>query len=195
MSQDEERALGQALTRAVAGRTISLVGNARSLLDGRLGPQIDAGCVVRLNSGVPIRPAAQGRRTDIHCFSTRSSLEDNLRRAGWRVRWKRRSLDDAFSIWMSKMERETATRAGQAFYPLSMVAALDAQLGAPSSVGAKALHMLFTLTEGEIHLFGFDFKASTTFYRKRENRGPHNWDAERAFALSLAETGRVFIHG
>ncbi|MFP5077245.1 hypothetical protein ACLE20_08040 [Rhizobium sp. YIM 134829] len=195
MSEDEEGALRRALMAVVAGRPISLVGNARSLLDQTHGVEIDRGCVVRLNSGVPIHAAAQGRRTDIHCFSTRSSLEENLRRATWRVRWKRRSLDRAFSVWMSKMERETATDPGQAFYPLDMVAALDARLGAPSSVGAKALDMLVELTDSEIRLFGFDFKASTTFYRKRENRGPHDWEAERDFALSLAKTGRVIIRG
>ncbi|MBB4276715.1 hypothetical protein [Rhizobium mongolense] len=181
------------LRRVIAGRKISLVGNAASLLSSRYGAQIDDGCVVRINSGVPIRPAAQGRRVDIHCFSTRSSFLYNMGRASWRVRLKRRYFDNAFSVWMSAVERDLCENPQQAFYPIALLDDLTARLGAPPSIGSRALHMLTELTEAEVWLFGFDFKESTSFYRQKENRGPHDWAAEREYAYSLVRDGRIVL--
>lgn len=191
-SQDEDQ-LRFNLRQIVAGRKISLVGNAASLLSSRFGAQIDDECVVRLNSGVPIRPVAQGRRVDIHCFTTRSSLLHNMKRASWRVRLKRRYFDKAFSVWMSAMERDLCENPQQAFYPLALLNDLTARLGASPSVGSRALHMLTELTDAEIWLFGFDFKESMTYYRQKENRGPHDWAAEREYAYSLVREGRVVL--
>ena len=193
MNDFDSRQLGEMLNQIIGGRTVSLVGNAASLLSTNLGEQIDAGCVVRLNSGIPIRPTAQGRNIDIHCFSTRSSLEQNLRKAPWRVRLRRRYLNNAFSVWMSGSERETCTDPQQAFMPLDMREDLLRRFGANPSVGASTLHMLSELTGAEIRLFGFDFKETTTFYRRRENRGPHNWEAERDYAMMLCRKGRIQI--
>lgn len=191
-SQDEDQFCLN-LRRIVAGRNISLVGNAASLLSSRFGAQIDEGCVVRLNSGVPIRPAAQGRRVDIHCFSTRSSFLYNMKRAPWRVRLKSRYFDRAFSVWMSAKERDLCENPQQAFYPMAMLNDLSARLGASPSVGSRALHMLTELTDSEVCLFGFDFKESTTYYRQKENRGPHDWAAEREYAFSLVREGRIVL--
>lgn len=193
MTADNVSPLRNDLTRIISGRPVSLVGNAASLLTSRLGTQIDQGCVVRLNSGIPISPAAQGRRVDIHCFSTRSSLAMNLKKAKWRVRLKRGYFNKAFSVWMSGSERETCDDPQQAFYPLALLHELTNRLGAEPSVGAKTLHMLIELTDAHILMFGFDFKQSTSFYRRKENRGPHDWAAEQDYALSLHQKGRVSL--
>ncbi|WP_055663914.1 hypothetical protein [Jannaschia seosinensis] len=190
---DDASALRADLDRVIAGRPISLVGNARSLLDTGHGAAIDRGCVVRLNSGIPVRRSAQGRRIDIHCFSTRPSLEYNLRRGGWRTWLRRGYFRNAFPIWMSGLDRETCQDPAQAFYPTELLDALTERLGARPSVGAMALDMLVRLTDAPITLYGFDFKTSTTFYRKRENRGPHDWEAERRIAMALAEEGRIAV--
>jgi len=184
--------LKENLQTIIAGRRLSLVGNAASLLRLKQGAEIDAGCVVRLNSGIPIHKSAQGRRTDVHCFSTRSSLRYNLGRATWRVRLRQNHFDNVFSIWMSPDERETADPQ-QEFYPMSLCQELTERLGAAPSVGAKTLHMLAELTDADIRVFGFDFKTSTTFYRTKENLGPHNWHGERNFALSLVRKGRITL--
>ncbi|TCU21215.1 hypothetical protein EV130_11172 [Rhizobium azibense] len=181
------------LRSVIAGRRVSLVGNAASLLTTRFGQQIDDGCVVRINSGVPIRPAAQGRRIDIHCFSTRSSFLYNMGRASWRVRLKRRYFDGVFSVWMSAMERELCEDPQQAFYPIALLDDLTARLGASPSMGSRALHMLTELTEAEIWMFGFDFKESVSYYRRKDNRGPHDWAAERDYTYSLVREGRVVL--
>ncbi|WP_435168748.1 glycosyltransferase family 29 protein [Falsirhodobacter sp. 1013] len=190
--QDSKLDLKSELQKVIAGRRLSLVGNAASLLRQRLGEEIDSGCVIRLNSGIPIHKRAQGRRTDIHCFSTRSSLQYNLGRATWRVRLRRNHFNDKFSVWMSPDDRETA-EPGQAFYPMPLCDELTERLGATPSVGAKTLHMLSELTDAEIRVFGYDFKTTTTFYRTKENLGPHNWQGEQDFALSLVRAGRISL--
>lgn len=187
MIRDEQASdLRADLERIIADRPVSVVGNAASLLTSRFGPLIDKGCVFRMNCGVPIRASAQGRRVDVHCFTNRPSFVYNMSRAQWRVRLKRRYFDGAYPVWMGETERETCDNPRQAFYPVTMLHALTAELGAKPSVGARVLHMLAELTQAELRIFGFDFKLSTSFYRTRENRGPHDWDAEREFALSLA---------
>lgn len=194
MTAIDETRLSANLVRIIAERPVSLVGNAASLLTSNFGPLIDTGCVVRMNSGIPVRPAAQGRRIDIHCFSTRPSLDRNLRLAPWRIRFRRGYLRDAYPVWMSQSDRSEATDPDQAFYPLRLWEDLAASLGARPSVGVAAFHMLSALTNAELHLFGFDFKASGTYYRSEDNKGPHDWAAERDFVLETVERNgwRIF---
>ena len=195
MADTDPLVLREALARVIAGRPVSVVGNATSLLATRHGALIDRGCVLRMNAGVPVRAAAQGRRVDIHCFSTRPNLRYNLGRASWRVWLRRGYFDRAFSVWMSDAERETCADPGQAFYPLALSRELAARFGTRPSTGARVLHMLAELTGAEVAIFGFDFKESPSFYRTKENRGPHDWEAERQFALALAEARGWTIHG
>lgn len=50
----------------LAGQSVAVVGNAKSLLAADLGPQIDAhDVIIRLNKGFVQVPAAQGQRTDM----------------------------------------------------------------------------------------------------------------------------------
>lgn len=185
----EER-LRLELSRVIAGRPISIVGNATSLLTKAHGATIDSGCVLRMNAGIPIDNKAQGRRTDIHCFSNMPSLQTNLgsARGKW-LRWRNvRSFNNALRIWMNLAKREMSEDPDQLFYPEESWQRLAEVLHAPPSVGAMVLDMVATFAEeAEVHVFGFDFKNSTTFYRKRDKLGHHDWDAERNFANDLCE--------
>lgn len=94
---------------------------------------------------------------------------------------------------MSHKDREDCRNPAQHFYPMEMHDALSARLGVKPSVGAMALDMLVRLTDAPITLFGFDFKRTTTFYRRRENRGSHNWETERCVAFEYIGSGRVTL--
>jgi hypothetical protein len=180
------------LEAVIGGRNIAIVGNATSIFKTKHGSEIDECCVVRLNSGVPIWTKAQGKKIDVHCFSTPSTFNTNMRKARWLIRFRRGYFASATSIWTGREEREVAA-ANQLFYPIDMLDYLTSQFGAKPSVGARALHIFSELTDAPITLFGFDFKESESFYRKRDNRGPHNWDAERDYARGLARVGRIKI--
>lgn len=184
------------LNRTIGGRTVSVVGNAASLLASRHGELIDSGCVLRMNAGVPVDQTAQGRNVDIHCFSARPNLDRNMQQARrrWLLRPSSSYFDRALSIWMSPQLREQCEDSGQLFYPLALFNQLADELGAPPSVGAMALHMLFCLTEAEVRVFGFDFKESPSFYRKRDNKGPHDWAAERRLLSALVQERRWTVY-
>jgi hypothetical protein len=188
MLDENESRLKLLLDRTITGRPVSVVGNAASLLTGNHGKLIDSGCVLRMNAGVPVSRNAQGNDIDIHCFSARPNFDTNMQRARrhWLLSPRRDYFDQALSVWMCPELRDLCQDAHQLFYPLTMWRRLADELGAAPSVGAMALHMLSCLTQAETRIFGFDFKDSPTFYRKRENRGPHDWAAERRFVLSLA---------
>ncbi len=187
---NNEDRLRSELQGILADRPLSIVGNASSLLAGTHGSLIDAGCVLRMNAGIPVNRKAQGHRTDIHCFSTMPVLQRNLRRARGRLlRWRNAGLfDKALRIWMHPNQRDTCDDLGQLFYPVRCWERLVETLGAPPSVGAMALDMVALFAgRPEVRIFGFDFKTSTTFYRKRDKKGHHDWSADRRFALALSE--------
>jgi CDP-diacylglycerol pyrophosphatase len=65
-----------ALAADVSGKTIALVGNARSLLQAKHGKRIDeADIVIRINSAPTSAPESHGRRTDWHALAIRNSRE------------------------------------------------------------------------------------------------------------------------
>ncbi|MEP9388923.1 hypothetical protein [Mesorhizobium sp. KR9-304] len=186
---DEDR-LRLELGRVVAGRPLSIVGNATSLLASTHGALIDSGCVLRMNAGIPINRKAQGRRTDIHCFSTMPALQMNLGSAKGRwLRWRNAgSFHNALRIWMHPENRDLCEDPEQLFYPEWRWRQLADILHAPPSVGAMALDMVAMFAgQTDVRIFGFDFKSSTTFYRKRDKKGHHDWSAERQFALALTQ--------
>lgn len=186
----DEARLRFELERILAGRPLSIVGNARSLLAGTHGRLIDSGCVLRMNAGIPVNRKAQGRRTDIHCFNAMPVLSKNLRSARWGwLRWRNAGyFRNALSIWMHPRYRDLCEDPTQLFYPEDYWQRLADTLHAPPSVGAMALDMIASLTsQADVSIFGFDFKDSATFYRKVDKKGHHDWDAERRFVLGLAE--------
>jgi hypothetical protein len=184
---DDEQELSSRLEQVIAGRCVSVVGNASSLLGSRHGALIDSGCVLRMNAGIPVKRAAQGQQVDIHCFSNRPSLEMNIRRRRRHLLLRRRSdfFEGALSIWMGLDARELCDDPRQLFYPKRLAEQLSADLGARPSTGIAVLQMLSEAPPPHVRIFGFDFKATTTYYRKNENRGPHDWEAERRLALSI----------
>jgi hypothetical protein len=189
--------LHAALSEAIAGRPVAIVGNATSILGRSDGHLIDSGCVLRMNAGIPVKRASQGAKVDIHCFSTRPTLERNLKKArrGW-LPWRNTNyFRDAIGIWMNPQFRDQVSDRDQLFYPIDRWERLADTLKAPPSVGTMALDLIASIDQKAVNVFGFDFKSSNTFYRQRDNRGKHDWVAERRHALALIEEHGWTLHG
>lgn len=182
---DDVDGIAKLLRDRVAGRRVALVGNASAILSGRDGAEIDRHCVVRMNAGIPTAPHAQGSRVDMHCFSTWPSLSDNLRRSAQGAA-DPSYFDDAQRIWMSAAERDAPGCPDCAFYPMERWTALAGRLGARPSVGAMTVDLFSALPGLEATLYGFDFRSSGTFYRAKQNPGPHDWKREREFVQDTA---------
>ena len=168
-----------ALMASLAGRTVALVGNARSLAGSRHGPAIDAaGLVIRINRA-PI-PAAEshGTRTDILALATSIPAADLAR------------LHPARILWMSPKRKRlpfaVATSPGFHMPALGRFRALADILGAPPTTGLMLIDLLSRSPAAAVTLYGFDFFASLSLSgRRTAAQVPHDFAAERAFVESL----------
>jgi hypothetical protein len=168
----------------IAGKTVAVVGNARSLLAAAHGAAIDAhDLVLRMNRGLPAAAGAQGRRTDILAFATFDGVADIHESFG--ARWH---------VWMSPKGRDAAPRSRlppmTEFYDLDRWQALHDRLGSRPSVGAMVLDHLSAKGPQGVTVFGFDFKRSDTFYQQTQHIGPHDYRSEEALCEQLVRANR-----
>lgn len=168
------------LARA-AGRTVALVGNARSLADRAEGAAIDAAdLVVRINRAPMPAAASHGTRTDWLALATALPGAELAR------------IDPDLVLWMSPKRKRLPWRVASLtgrFYlhPLPRIAALAERLGAPPTTGLMMIDLLMRSDLERLSLHGFDFFASLSLSgRRRADQVPHDFAAERAFVADLA---------
>jgi SAM-dependent methyltransferase len=176
------------LARYLAGKSVALVGNATSLTMSQLGAEIDGYDVVcRCNKGLPAFPAGQGTKTHVHFTGQRVPYGDKF--APDYVVWP---VPDTGHLDVALPEIMAASKL-HVTEP-DYAAALRAQLGARPSMGITSLAMLLRLGVKTVHLYGFDFKATPTFYNNRGAGGTHNWQAERAMVAAMVQEGQAVLH-
>ena len=176
------------LARA-AGKSVALVGNARSLADRAEGAAIDAAeIVVRINRAPMPAARSHGTRTDWLALATSLAAAD-LARIGPDV-----------VLWMSPKRKRlpwcVAARTGRFYlHPLPRIAALADRLGAPPTTGLLMIDLLMRSDLSRLSLHGFDFFASLSLSgRRRAEQVPHDFAAERAWVEALAaRDGRLSL--
>lgn len=171
-----------ALTRYIAGKSIAIVGNARSLSSLCLGSEIDS-CevVIRLNAAPIHTVTSHGERTTW----VASSIPLSPRRL--------KVLEPERLIWMSPRRRALAFAAyawwlPMSFYPYEWWRVLAARLGgARPSTGAMIIDFIASMGGfSELHLFGFDFFQSLSLsQRGLSSPPPHDFSRERQHVLEL----------
>lgn len=167
------------LERQLAGRSVALVGNARSLADGRRGPEIDAAdLVIRINRAPMPAALSHGTRTDILALATSIPAADLAR------------LHPGRLLWMSHKRKRlpwaVATSPGFHMPPLSLFGDLSRRLGAPPTTGVMLTELLARSAAREVSLYGFDFFASLSLSgRRTAAQVPHDFAAERRFVEML----------
>ncbi len=168
------------LLREVDGRSVALVGNARSLSSGNSGHAIDAAdIVIRINRAPMPATRTHGSRTDWLALATSISAADLDR-----IRPKR-------ILWMSpkrkRLAYDVAKSPGFYLHPLPRIAALAATLGAPPTTGLMMIDLLAASGLARLDLYGFDFFASLSLTGSRTaDQVPHDFAAERRFVEALA---------
>ncbi len=163
----------------LAGKSVALIGNARSLAEGQRGPQIDsADLVIRINRAPMPSAASHGTRTDILALATSIPQADLDRLHPGRILWmshKRKRLPFAL-----------ATSPGFHLPTLNHFARLKAQLGAPPTTGLMLIDLLSRSAASAVRLYGFDFFATLSLSgRRTAEQVPHDFAAERAFVQAL----------
>ncbi len=173
------------------GKRVALVGNAQSLLKTEFGSQIDSmDLVVRMNHGAILKPISQGRRTDVLAMSCRMSEADLLRQ-----------FDPAAIFWMTPRwwhiaPYSRAVMRRVSFYPRRDWERLSRVRlnGRRPSTGFMTAQLLMQLGASEVHLFGFDFGDTPTFYNAPDYQTPHDYAAEERHLRAQAVDGTLMIH-
>lgn len=179
------------LRQKVRGRSVALVGNAKSILASSYGEDIDAhDVVVRFNRGAVQHQQAQGIRTDVLGFSLAIEREFISEHFG-----------QPLLVWLTPKDREKfaiyfeSLPGDMSFYPVERWAKLSQALhGARPSSGMMMMDLICRLQPEAVNLFGFDFKKSRTFYLQEDHKGPHNWAREKDLAIKFIKraNGKIY---
>lgn len=163
----------------LAGKTVALVGNARSLGQTELGAAIDqADIVIRMNTAPMPSAISHGHRTD--WLATSIALPES------RVK----ELAPALVMWMTSKRKRLPwylAQSGKLFlFPVLRSANLMGKLRSRPTTGIMAIELLAHSKAEKIDLYGFDFFASLSLSGKREAKDvPHDFVAEAAYVDRL----------
>ena len=162
----------------IKGKSVAIVGNAKSIFDKKDGKKIDAhDLVVRFNRGFVINKEAQGKRTDILLVACELNLDEKASYKAW------------FSINRSKN-----TKCGDLTISDRPRDALRALVGKQPTTGLMAIDLCLEASAKSIDLFGFDFEKTPTFYNPEGYITPHDYNAEEKIVLSFQKRGLLRIH-
>ena len=164
-------------------KTVSVVGNAKGLLGTGHGSDIDSRPTIRFNSAQIVDPEAQGLRWDF----VASSMSIVLRFY--------RENEPKFSalIYTAHTDQHVRNlrRIGCArpahLYPLILSRELLIKLRSRPTTGMQMLYLLDRLGRKDVSIFGFDWKATPTFYHTAVGKDPHNYRGERELIASLID--------
>ncbi|MDR6267381.1 MULTISPECIES: glycosyltransferase family 29 protein [Rhodobacterales] len=179
----------ETLTAELSGKTVAIVGNARSLSEQSLGPKIDACDVILRMHAAPLpSPESHGSRTSWLALGMPVAQNVINSRAPKRLLWmakKRKRLRARF-----------AQRSGFYLHPTAEWDRMAATLTAPPTTGIMLIDLVSGSTASEIHLFGFDFFTSLSLSgRRTAAQVPHDFAAEKRFTEALiARDPRVVHH-
>ncbi|RYG90051.1 hypothetical protein EU803_15665 [Loktanella sp. IMCC34160] len=177
------------LADELRGKSVALVGNARSLSQSDKGTHIDcADVVIRINSAPIPSARSHGTHTDWHALAVRNSRSMRDRVGAQRYLWmshKRKRLDWA-----------TASSPGFYLSPMEHFQKLMSQLGARPTTGLMLIDLLERLPAESVDLFGFDFFDSLSLTGNRTaEQVPHDFEAERKWVHDLLDRdGRFVLH-
>ncbi|WBU63306.1 glycosyltransferase family 29 protein [Paracoccus aerodenitrificans] len=177
------------LLSALNGKSVALVGNARSLANGRQGPQIDAhDLVVRINLAPMPSAESHGRRTGWLGLATRLPKAKRTRIAPSRILW--------MSHKRKRLDRQSAHSPGFYLHPLPDYEALKSRLEAPPTTGAMLIELLLRSELSRLDLYGFDFFASKSLSGGRSaGQVPHDFNSEAAWVGELLKSDpRLTLH-
>lgn len=172
-----------------AGRTVSLVGNARGLADARLGGGIDGSdLVIRINRAPKPFAHSHGARTDLLALAVGIDADAIAKLSPKRVLW--------MSHKRKRLPWHVASRPGFYLHPQAEYERLKTALGSQPTTGAMMIDLLARSKAARIDLYGFDFFATLSLTGSRTaEQVPHDFNAEAAWVHALiARDPRFRLH-
>jgi len=177
------------MSTQLAGQSVAVVGNAKSLFTAELGAQIDRhDIIIRLNKGFVQAPAAQGTRTDM--VGLTPELSEGEVGAHFAPRHMLMLIPKMRHYRIFGRENVKNTL----FYPFRWWLADRNLIGRRPSSGFMAISWLVRLgVAREIVLYGFDFGQTPTYYNPVGYKTPHNFAREGQIIMGWQAEGRLRI--
>lgn len=167
------------LLKDIKGKSVAIVGNAKSIFDKRNGTEIDAHeFIVRFNNGFTERPECQGCKTSMLMLALNMPLEKlKLYNAKWVVNRSNR-YDNRVDYIIPNIDRQ------------KMRDRLDAQ----PSTGFMAIDLCLCAQAGSIDLYGFDGEKTPTFYNPEGYVTQHKYNKEQEIIQEYAKNKLLTIY-
>ena len=169
-------------------KNIALIGNAQSIFSKTRNIEQHE-TIIRINRGSPNgKEAFIGKRTDILAMSM------DLRRSEIETLFKPK-----FLFYCSPHNREKLNdylREGAYYYPSLNWRVLKKTLEARPSTGCMMFDFLLHFVDfAELHLYGFDFMKTPTWYTDSIHCGKHDYDSEKSYIYFHSYNDkRIVIH-
>lgn len=162
----------------ICGKSIAIVGNAKSIFDGKYGKDIDAhDVVIRFNKGFITAPDAQGSKTDILLLACELTAEELQ---GYNAKYV--------------INRSSKTKCGEYTITDGRRRVLKELIGAYPSTGLMAIVICLCSKVKSIDLYGFDFGKTQTFYNPKGYKTKHDYAKEEAIIKDWQDKGILTIH-
>lgn len=170
------------------GKTVSVVGNAQSLINQKFGQEIDqADVVVRINRGgwrYPEFKNQMGSKLDVWCMQN--------------IRQNKAHFGRAQTKGAHKMQMDTIDISPQfieladAVFSKEDRGALDINLTKKSSTGLRVLYYISKQNPLKVSVYGFDWKKTYSWHEKRKCIA-HLFDEERKYCFNNFFNTDTFI--
>ena len=149
------------------GKTVSLVGNARSLFHKDYGSEIDSAQVVcRIKRGFfmlkPEDVKSHGKKTDV-----------------WFLNWFK-------TMNPNKVTNKTCNHVVEILYhPEIDVEWLKKDLGHHRpSTGLRILHLISLYNPSKVYVYGYDWKETPSFHDKKLEDDRHDFNLEKQYCIN-----------
>ena len=163
----------------ITGRSVAIVGNAKSLFDYKYGEEIDKhDIVIRFNKGFPNDKESQGSKTSILMLACELSKPDiQYYKAKYVIR-RSNSYENSADFTVSNKDRRL----------------LKDKLGSQPSTGFMAIDICLEAHAKSIDLYGFDFEATPTFYNSESYKTLHDYNKEQEIVSEYERAGLLKIN-
>ena len=179
----------EGLQKDLKGKSVAIVGNARSLSEQSFGAEIDrADIVIRMHAAPLVSANSHGSKTDWLALAMPVGEALIEERSPERLLWmakKRKRLRYRFAV-----------RRGFYLHPVAEWERMRDQLQAPPTTGVMLIDLVARSEVMKTDLYGFDFFASLSLSgSRRADQVPHDFAAEQGFVeeLVLADR-RIALH-
>ena len=163
----------------IAGKSVAIVGNAKSLFDYKYGEEIDKhDIVIRFNKGFPNDKESQGSKTSILMLACELSKPDIMYYKAKYVIKRSSSYENYADFTVSTKDRHL----------------LAEKIGSQPSTGFIAIDMCLSAKAKKIDLYGFDFEATPTFYNREGYKTQHDYNKEQEIVSEYERAGLLTIN-